>query len=1011
MAYVKLLGSPHIEVNGQRFAAPAGKSSALLYYLAYRNDWVRREELIFLLWPESGEGAARRNLRQLLISLKRSPYLAGLEVENTRIRWPVDTDVRRFYGAVAAKDWATAIGLYDGELLQSHHVTGLCDFEAWLEEERQSVAKRWRTAVLKSVAELEQTHAYTQAANLLTRLHKTDPSDESIFRQALHNLFLAGQQDEALEAFASFGRTLEREFGGEPEAETLRLADAIRRGDAVTQKRPVAASSVPAPPSHNLPLHPNTFVGRQAQKEALAKHLTDPTCRLLSLIGPGGIGKTRLALEVASAQLEQFRDGVWFVPLVSLHSADAIVSAVADALRFSFYGSAEPKLQLLDYLRGRQLLLVVDNFEHLLTGATLIADILQISPGIKVLATSRERLNLQAERVVYVAGLSYPKLDMPTDPRRSDAVQLFLQSAKKSGAAFAPSERELLAVARICALVEGMPLAIELAAAWLDTLSLLEIAEEIKEGLAVLASPRRDAPERHQSVRAVLDHSWQLLSEAEQKVLRALSVFSGSFSRRAAAEVAGATLPTLQALVHKSLLYRADGRYARHPLVWHYTKEQVATHPQEEVSARNRHAAFYGRFMEVREEWLKGGSLQKQAGADIEADHENIRAAWMWAATQRDARTLDPFIECLSLFYGGYYYAPSQAISLFQAAIDTLGDENYRITAKLLARQALFHLYLDDVDTALNLCKRSLTMIEAYNLPPDPQLDGSFAGCYAGLGQFDQAERYMAKAIDHCRANEDHWRLEIVLLNIGLIKCIQGELTEAEPYLSESIQIGKQLQDFDTLSISLINFGNVCRSAGRLGEAKEVYKESLQFAGEVESKLNIANALLHLGALNLLEKKVVQAEVYYLEALPILRELDLQTPPQKQEVAGAHLTHGLNGLGETLGASGRYGESLEHFREALAVALRFDTHASARSSALESAIGAAAALMGLRKEEQAAQLIAFSLAQPDLDLETKARAEELHTKLNAELPVERFRAAEREATTLRFDDLDALLVV
>jgi predicted ATPase/DNA-binding SARP family transcriptional activator len=953
MVYVKLLGSPYIELNTQRFSLPAGKKSALLYLLAYRDGWVRREELTYLFWPESDEGDAKRNLRQLLLSLKRSPRLSGLEIEPARVRWPVDTDVRRFYRALAAKSLATAMQLYEGELLQAYHAAGLHEFEVWLEGERQSVAKRWRTASLGFVAELEQERRHAQAADLLTRLHKADPLDESLFRRALSNLYSAGQRDEALEAFAGLVRTLEQ-FGGEPEAKTLRLADAVRRGevesagDATAEARSVAVPPGPSSPRHNLPLPPTPFVGRQAQKQALAKDLADPTCRLLSLIGVGGVGKTRLALEVALTQVAQFRDGVWFVSLVSLGSADFIVSAVADALRFSFYGATEPRLQLLDYLRGRQLLLVMDNFEHVLAGAVLIADILQTAPGVKVLATSRERLNLQAERVVYVGGLSYPELTGPTDPRGSDAVQLFLQSAKKSAAAFDPSETELATVARICALVEGLPLALELAGAWLDTLSLFEIAEEIEQGLTVLASPRRDAPERHQSIRAVLDHSWRLLSEEEQRVLSAVSVFSGSFSREAAVEVAGATLPTLQALVHKSLLYKAEGRYARHPLVWHYTREQAAMHPQEEISTRNRHAAFYGRFMSEREEWAKGGSRQKQVGPDIGVEHDNLRAAWAWAGAQRDAQTLDYFIECLSIFYSSHGYAPAQAINLFQAAVDALGDKDPRVTVKLLARQALFYLYLDELDIMLGLCEQSLAVVDRYNLPLDPMIYGSLSGYYANLGQFDQAFLCLSKAAEHCRANGDQWRVEIILFNMGITKCMQGEFADAEPYFSESIEIGKRLQDFHTLSASLLNLGNVYRATGRLDEAKEVYEESIQLALEVGSKLDLANALVHLGALNLFIKEIEQAELYYLEALPLLRDLDFQTPPQKQEVAGAHLTHGLNGLGETLVASGRYSESLEYFREALAVALRFHTHASARSSALESIAGAAAALMGLR---------------------------------------------------------------
>ena len=316
---------------------------------------------------------------------------------------------------------------------------------------------------------------------------------------------------------------------------------------------PGGGQSRPAP---GLPRPPTPLIGREPELATLNRLLCDPQCRLLTLAGPGGIGKTRLALELASTQRAQFPDGVFFVPLVSLSLPEFIAPAIRSALGLSSSSPLDPKEQLLNHLRQKSLLLVLDNLEHLLEGVGLLAELLEQAPGVKLLVTSRERLNMQGEWLFDLQGLPVPPLDQVDRAEEYSAVALFVQSARRAQVGFELSAEERPWVARICQLVEGMPLAIELAAAWVRLLSCREIAQEIERNLDFLSTSARDLPERHRSMRAVFDHSWQMLSAEEQRVLRALSVFRGGFLREAAEQVTGASLSLLSALVTRSLVHR-----------------------------------------------------------------------------------------------------------------------------------------------------------------------------------------------------------------------------------------------------------------------------------------------------------------------------------------------------------------------------------------------------------------------------------------------------------------------
>ncbi|MGH8631367.1 MAG: ATP-binding protein, partial [Burkholderiales bacterium] len=385
-----------------------------------------------------------------------------------------------------------------------------------------------------------------------------------------------------------------------PPIQTTRLRDLATAGllDYTTAR-----------PRDNLPTPPTPLIGRERELAEMARLLGDPQCRLLTLAGPGGIGKTRLAIEAADHQREAFADGAHFVSLAPIRSAEFIVPAIADAIGFAFYGAEDPKAQLLNYLSGKAPLLVLDNLEHLLEGVALLAEILERGPAVKLLATSRERLNLHGEWVLDIQGLPFPDEAGSAEVEGYSAVALFVQTARRAHVDFVLAAEERPAVARICRLVEGMPLGIELAAAWVRTLSCREIAQEIernladpRQGMDFLAASMRDVPERHRSIRAAFDHSWNLLSAEEQQVMRQLSVFRGGFRREAAEQVAGATLPLLSALVDKSLLRRTEaGRFDLHELVRQYAAAQLQADPQDEFVTCERFSHYYAVWLQRQE--------------------------------------------------------------------------------------------------------------------------------------------------------------------------------------------------------------------------------------------------------------------------------------------------------------------------------------------------------------------------------------------------------------------------
>ncbi|MBI1881734.1 MAG: hypothetical protein HYR94_26450, partial [Chloroflexi bacterium] len=740
-----LLGKPKFERNGQPLPGLTSvKGQALLAYLAITRQPHSRTALAGLLWSEMPEEVARTNLRVTLSLLHKAvgdviiTTRRTVEFNRHSNTW-LDVEVLED-AADGGTDLAAAAALYRGDFLDDFYVPEAEIFEEWALVERERL-RQLALSVLERVADtaLEQGQ-FAVGINTARRLLSIEPWHEAGHRQLMKLLAAEGQVSLALAQYETCRRLLAEELGVEPAAETVALAEAIRGGEWRAPPVVQVATVAPAPsvepdvlPPNNLRAATTSFVGRQVEQAQIAGLLARPDCRLLTITGPGGMGKTRLAQRVAFDQLKPntpFRDGIYFVPLGSVRpmpgangsGSNPVVLAIGAAMGLQFTGSTSPQTQLLSALRAKTLLLVLDNFEHLLNHVGLVIELLAQAPGLKVIVTSRQGLNLFEEWIFDLWGLVYPEADA-LGLETFDSVQLFAQRAQRVSSGFDLAV-ELPHVLQICRLLEGMPLGIELAASWVRTLSCRAIVYEIEHNRDCLATKTHSVPERQTSLRAVFNYSWGFLSEEEQAVYKKLSVFAGGFTLEAALQVAGATVQTLANLVAHSLVRQeAAGRYSLHGRLCEYALEKLMDDPAEHEMTRDRLCTFFANYIQQRD--LDKQRDFKESLIDRDVEINNIRLAWTWAVEQGRAQGLLKIHVGLGEFYelSGRY---REGLALFQQAaarlyqiyqerkamFSTGYNEIGEIYSHLLAFQSWFTLRLGQFEQAQELLRQALSVTD-----------------------------------------------------------------------------------------------------------------------------------------------------------------------------------------------------------------------------------------------------------------------------------------------------------
>lgn len=676
-----LFGAPHIEINGNPVVIGYSKGIALLAFLAVTGQPHTREALATFLWPHHDSASALGEVRRMLWVLNKAlgkgwlatdrqtvalPSQAEIWVDTTHFQSLLNSWTHHDHAAnkvcPACFDPLTeAVALAQHDFLAGFTVPDSLEFDAWQSQETQLLRQELALALEKLIQLLlhmadQGPHAAIPYAQRLLNL---DPLYEPAHRLLMALYAAANQPAAVARQYQECVKVLRAELDTSPAAETTGLFERIRLGqfDATTAFTELPAYVSPALPAddlpqHHLPAQTTPFIGREFELAALSELLLDPTMLLVTIVAPGGMGKTRLALELGSRLAEHFPDGVFFVELAPINSGEAIIPAVAEAMSYAFQPTGRSqKQQVLDYLHPKQVWLILDNFEHLIdSGAGLVSEMLATSPRLKVLVTSRQRLYLAGETLFILQGLKLPEANTLDPAVRSAAVELFQQTARRVRSDFGLTETNLPHVTRVCRLVQGMPLAIVLAAAWVSVLSSAEIAEEIQRSLDILEAEGSELPERLRSIRAVFDHAWSMMTEAEQQVFMKLAVFRGGFTREAADKVAQAGLRHLQSLVTKALITReADqGRYHIHELLRQYAAEKLTRSGQVD-STRQAHTHYYLTYLAEQTARLKGAA-QLATLKRIEVDFENVREGWADAVANRQYELVGQALEAMYLF-------------------------------------------------------------------------------------------------------------------------------------------------------------------------------------------------------------------------------------------------------------------------------------------------------------------------------------------------------------------------
>lgn len=771
----------------------------LLALLALAADWVPRETIAGLLWPGHGTAEARRNLRKVIVRAREVPGTEGLQATDHALRWPV------------------AVQHGSGVLLQGLDDDANPAWTDWLRQQRDLRHQRDRQR-------LQALDDPAQALALALELLQDDPLDEAAMAATLKAETALGRPAQARRRFAEFSRRLADDLGVAP-------PDALRA--LVEPAAATAATASPAPP----PAAPDAdFVGRRLELAEAQALLAQPGCRLLTVLAPGGMGKSRLARQLLSRVAAGFPGGAHWIELQDLADLPSVWGRLAQQLGLALADGEDALLHVASALPAARTLLVLDNAEHL-PGLTASLDrLLDHAPALSLLVTSRARLHGPHEWLLPLAGLAVPDVDSRDAEAAPsfDAVRLFERRARAAQRGFV-LDRHLPAVIDICAAVDGMPLAVELAAGWVRLMPPAEIARDLATSLDVLArdpaGPGAPARPEHVDMRSVLARSWQLLGEAEARAMAALSVFRGGFTRAAAQAVAGVPLPLLSALVDRSLLaVEGEGRFNAHPLVQVHAAEQLAADPARAAELRRRHAGHFAGWMAERAPLTRGRMdrlLQEVAG-----EFANVREAWAWSLQALDAEAIGRIVRAWWVFFE-MTGRLAEGAALIAPALALPEDTSERRRALARVRHGLSML-----QHRRGLNAEGLEIARAGIAYGEDCGDfEAWTGCVLNsgsclwvMGALEAAHGAFERALDAARCHGDRHCTAWALGNLGVTLADRGEGERSLAVLREALAIDRELGNQYQVVVHLLNLSSTGKLLGRLEEARARGEEALALA-------------------------------------------------------------------------------------------------------------------------------------------------------------------------------------
>jgi predicted ATPase/DNA-binding SARP family transcriptional activator len=843
---VYLFGHFRMESQTGPIQLPTRKVEALLAYLILNPNPHSRELLAALLWGDTTDARARASLRNALSILRRKISNDLLLADRATVQlnpyfplW-VDaldfkTQATGFLEAPSSEHNCVKLELYSDDLLAEF-------YEDWVLVERQELQALYLKTLLEFTQQCRSASEYERAIQYAHQVLAVDAANERAHQHLMFCYVAQGKRSAALRQYEACRRALQDELAVEPSPETKSLKDWIEQASA--ERAPIEASIT------NLPIYLTSFIGRQQEMVQVKQLLS--TERLLTLTGAGGSGKTRLAVQAATDLVDTFHDGVWWVELAALAEGALVPRSVAKALGVSEVPSQPVSETMVNFLRPRHLLLVLDNCEHLSTAcANLIERLLSTCPDIKIMATSREALRINGERVWSVPTLSLPDRAPTPDPElllQYEAVQLFVERAESVRRDFALSDQNARFVEKICRQLDGMPLALELAAARVKALTVQQILTRLDDAFRLLTRGSRTALPRHQTLRAAIDWSYELLSEEEQSLFRRLSVFAGGWTLEAAEIVSAGegieereVLDLLSRLVDKSLVeMHAHGEAARYRMlqtVQHYSHEKLLQSGEAQTT-RKRHFDYFCRLVEAANPHL-GFFLSDMDMLDwqrrLEPENDNLRAALQWSLEKEDS--VEDGLRMASLLH--WFWFVRSYFSEGRAWLARLLDKSASAPADVRAQALLTAGYL--------ACWQ-----------------GDFASGHAPLAEANRLYRQM----------EDGRGIAFSLHGLGMAAMGEGNPGQGRSFFAESLQVARQVGDKPLTSFALHFLAIMESYRGEYSLASSHFEECLVLTQEIGGNQQaVAFSLFHLARIARLQGDYSQAQAQLAESLHRFRQI------------------------------------------------------------------------------------------------------------------------------------------
>ena len=990
---IKSLGGLNLE--GANFHRP--KPLLLLCYLAIEGPQQKRHLAeLFWLGAENPNG----NLATTLTRLRKGAP-GSVETDDSSVWTSVQCDLTMFFAALDTGFLNQAERLYQGPFLMGFSTRGLgAEIENWVFGMREFAAERLRKVLLELAEHEAGQHRFREAAVIAERSFflpgAAEAEPEDIER--LFTLMLAG------------GSPRTDEVRKAAEAYELPLATSVDAAKAQLVRTRSRSGTIP----NNLPSPRMPFVGREVELAEIGTLLSRPEQRLVTLLGPPGVGKSQLSIQVAADQLRSrhFPDGVFLVELDNLTTANLIPVVIAEALGMDLRGAHSVLAQVIRFVGEKGVLLVLDNYEHLIEAASLTTELLSTCPNLKLLVTSRVRLRVREEWIFDVDGMDYP--EDPTLPLEQvlhfDAVRLLVLRSRQTRFRRALTQGSVPAIVKICTMLDGLPLGIELAASWLRYLPPQSIADEIEKNLGFLETTTRNVPERHKSIKAAFESSWRLLSAREQGVLRRLSVFFGGFSHQAALEVVGATLPVLAALVDKSLLrVNSAGRYDRHPLVYWLTVEKLAEDPDERVRYRERHGAFFLDFFEERHNMFRLGADAREGFRAVEEDFSNVRLAWAWAIEQRKLTRLESTMEPIWVrceVQARY----QEGVELMQQVILGLEQGDPDEGAVVGAAMGVKALLLNRLGLPREVMATARRAVDLLNQGHARDASGLWRGYQAlghgsaTLGDYPRAVGYIHKALEvatgesRSRNGNPLARLwvPLSLVGLGFHETSRGNYAQAKWHLNEAWALFRHENNLALATYCPYGLARIQSALGDFEGARTWLEQGLRAVHETDFKAMTPAYLSELAQVSYARGDHVAALSISHEALAQVRE----TGDRRLETLLLALQ------GRVRAAQGRYREASESLMQGLSAA--WSTRLVA--CAFAAIVGFIDLWIREGQLKRAADLLGPVLALKAMPQPDRAEAERLLGALRGRLPAASIDASVGRGAPTGLDDLVEILV-